>query len=243
MFALYIIFFIAIIYQSGREKKKNVLDTPIGFFVAAATAVELVALIISQIESHFGTPVGGGGIDSQLQNNPLLGYMSLIYAPFVEELGFRILPLGIYSFFLVLFTSARLHNYSPKDAIIAILLPGHMRRKYDLRIGGVDWTLIIATSLIFGYAHIYFGAWDWGKFIPVFITGIALAIGFLKFGAYVDIPFHWFFNGFLPVFYLDQSLLVPVGLITMWILFVGAVSIVAIAVYTRSRRGTVSSPV
>lgn len=238
MFALYIVIFITLVVQSGKDRKKNVLDTPIGYLVAVASAVELVAVIISKIENMLGTSIGGTSIDSQLQNNPLLGYMSLIYAPFVEELGFRIIPLGVYSFILTVYVSLKKNGLvNLKDSLLSIIIPGHVRRKYNIHLGGVDWILIIATSAIFGYAHIYFGAWDWGKFIPVFVTGIALAVGYLKFGVYVDIPGHWFFNGFMTLFYLDPALVVPSGLLVLWFLFVGVVSLIAIAAYVRGWRG------
>lgn len=238
MFILYLIFFSSMVYENRRERKKKLLDTPIGYFIAAATAVEVVVVIITLLEHYFGTPIGGGGIDTELKNNPLLGYMSLIYAPFVEELGFRILPLGIFSALLVLFSIRTRGEHAPesmRDTLLAIILPGHIRRKYDLPLRGADWVLIIITSIIFGYAHIFFGGWDWGKFIPVFITGIALAIGFLKFGAYVDIPFHWFFNGFLTLYNIEPSLYGATNLLVIWLLFVGVVSIISILMYARER--------
>lgn len=241
MFALYLIFFSVMTERTVKHRKDDLLDTPAGYFIIAGSAVFLIVSIIALLEEIFGTPIGGQGIDQELQNNPLLGYMSLIYAPFVEELGFRILPLGIFSFFVVLAASIR----SRKDSgitsflysLLAIVAPGYARKRYNVRMNAGDWVLIIITSIIFGYAHIYFGAWDWGKFLPVFITGIALAVGFLKFGAYVDIPLHWFFNGFLTLGYLNASFLFAGGLITFWLFFVGAVSLVAIIVYTRDRIG------
>lgn len=242
MFPLYILFFSLIGYKSARGGRNSVLDTPVGYFVGVASAVLVIVTLITFIEQAIGTQVGGQGIDQQLQQNPLLGYMSLIYAPFVEELGFRIIPLGILSSYLVYRSAviSRAKNGvesagSPTASsyLLAILIPGHVRRKYNVPMGYVDWIFVIITSVIFGYAHIFFGAWDWGKFIPVFITGLALAVAFLKFGAYVDIPFHWFFNGFLSLYFLNSSLLGVIGVLTIWIFAVGVVSIIAIIIYVR----------
>lgn len=234
MFALYLIFFSAMVYQTRKSKAKNLLDTPIGYFIAAASAIEIVVLVISLLEQFLGAPIGGSGISNQLVSNPLLGYENLIYAPFVEELGFRILPLGVFSFLLVRAHSRNAAGVSNlKDSLISILLPGHIRRKYNLPIRRADWVLIIITSVIFAFAHVYFGEWGVGKLIPVFVTGIALALGFLKFGAYVDIPFHWFFNGLLTLPYVDPSLSAATDWLLLWLLFVGVVSLVAIIVYAR----------
>lgn len=243
LFALYLVFFVSITYETRREKKRELLDTPMGYFIVASTAMLVAVTTITLVEMAMGTQIGGQGIDTSLQQNPLLGYMSLIYAPFVEELGFRILPLGIFSYFLVRSrTKLKQPATSLRDSLVAIVLPGHVRKKYGIRFGAWDWILIVITSVIFGYAHIFFGAWDWGKFLPVFITGIGLAIGFLKFGAYVDIPLHWFFNGFLTVYYLNASLTGAANFLTLWLLGVGVVSIFAITGYAMRHAGRGSEP-
>lgn len=240
MFVLYLMFFSTMTQQTFKHRNRSIIDTPIGYFVLVGASIFLVATIIGLLEQAFGTPIGGQGIDQQLQQNPLLGYMSLIYAPFVEELGFRILPLGILSFFIVLLSLLRNREVSSLTAIgysfLAILAPGNVRKKYNLSLGAADWTVIVITSIIFGYAHIFFGAWDWGKFLPVFVTGLGLAIGFMKFGAYVDIPFHWLFNGFLSLYYLNGSFTNATVFLTLWILIMGIVGIVYIVTYVRNYR-------
>lgn len=244
LFAMYAVIFGTMIYDNATTRKKDILDTPVGFLIAGASAVLLIVSIITQIETSSGTPIGGGGIDSQLQNNPLLGYMGLIYAPFVEELGFRIIPLGLYSLLLINSFHSEKYGRPPiGDALLAFIIPGKIRDKYNIKWNWLDWLLIVVTSIIFGYAHIFFGAWDWGKFIPVFITGIALAMAFMKFGAYVDIPFHWFFNGVFTVIYLDVGLTDFANLFGLWIFFVGAVSIIAILFYIRKWRRVSASSV
>jgi hypothetical protein len=228
MFAFYLIFFVTMIYRSTTSREKYALDTPVGYYAATSSAFLLLVTIITLIEGAFNTPVGGGGLEQGFQTQPFQTYFSVIYAPFAEEIGFRIIPLGLFSFFLVLNRSRNL-----RDSLVSIVLPGIMRKKYKMRFTKVEWALVLITSAIFGYAHIFFGAWDWGKFLPTFVTGIILAVGFLKFGIYVDIPMHWFFNGFLTLYVLQQSLLFASGLALMWIYFAGVVGLVFIALYIR----------
>ncbi len=236
LFILYGLIFASMIRENGAKKGRDVLDTPIGYLVTVGSAIFLVVYIITVIETSTNTPIGGGGITSQLKSNPVLGYLGLIYAPFVEELGFRILPLGLFCFLLVRAHRSNEYGAPPlSDALLAIVIPGKIREKWNISWGWLDWVLIFATSALFGYAHIFFGAWDWGKFIPVFITGIGLAVGFLKFGAYVDIPFHWIFNGIFTIIYLEPSLTLFAGLFGLWVEFVGVVGIIAVIVYLQRR--------
>lgn len=229
MFAIYLILFSYMMYSSSKGKEKHILDTPTGYYAATSSAMLLLITIITLIETFLNTPIGGSGVDQGFQQAPFQTYFQVIYAPFAEEIGFRIIPLGILTFFLVYMKS-----YNFKDSLISIAIPGIIRKKYNMHFTAYDWTLIIITSAIFGYAHIYFGAWDWGKFVPTFITGIVLAIGFLKFGLYVDIPMHWFFNGFLTLYVLEPSLLIASGVAILWIYFAGIVGLIFIILYARS---------
>ncbi len=236
LFALYAVLFGAMVYDTHKHAGKDPLDAPVGYLVMVGTAVLLIVALVTNYETSSGTPVGGGGVTSLLQTNPLLGYTNLIYAPFVEELGFRIIPIGLYCFFLVVtFRSQTLGRPSMGDALLSFIIPGRIREKYGIKWFWADWVMILATSIIFGYAHIFFGAWDWGKFIPVFITGLGLGVAFLKFGAYVDIPFHWFFNGVFTVIYLDSGLTGMANDFSYWVFFVGVIGIVAIIAYLRRR--------
>ena len=59
-------------------------------------------------------------------------------------------------------------------------------------IGPSSVFLIIFSSLIFSYAHVF--GWDFYKILPVFVTGIALGWLFLKKGIYASIILHFSFN-------------------------------------------------
>ncbi|MBU4189463.1 MAG: CPBP family intramembrane metalloprotease, partial [Candidatus Thermoplasmatota archaeon] len=72
-----------------------------------------------------------------------------------------------------------------------LLIDVFRRRKIKIRkyfLGGnfdinpVSLFLIIFSSLIFSYAHVF--GWDFYKILPVFVTGIALGYLFLKKGVY-----------------------------------------------------------
>lgn len=224
MVALYSIFFFFIIKSSLKPRAK-LLDTPAGFFAVVVPALYLTVLLVTIFEESSGIGIGGSSVSSELTDAPFLAYNSLIYAPFVEEIGFRIIPLGLFSFILVY-----LRSRSVRDSLYSFISPGRMRKKHGIKMGWIDWTLIIATSLVWGYAHVYFGAWDVGKIATVAITGIVLAIGYIKFGVYVNIPIHWFFNGTTTLYIVYPSSYTLVIGYVLWVLLAGIVGIVLLLI-------------
>ena len=194
MVALYFIFFI-IMMRSSIQNKSRSFDNPAVYFALVSSAVLIIELIATIAEEKLGIGIGGGSIDTSIVTNPFLTYVSLIYAPFAEEVGFRIIPIGLFVFFMIYRRSGNI-----KDSLYGILAPGRMLRKNDISIKTWPFiVMVLATSAVWGYAHVYYGAWDPGKIIPVFIAGIAIAFGYLKFGVYMDILMHWFYNGTLTL--------------------------------------------
>lgn len=225
MMALYITFFYFMIAGSS-SRPGRLIDTPAGYFVIVGPALIVITVLITLIEQSFGIGIGGSSIENQLLASPYLGYNSLIYAPFAEEIGFRVIPLGIFTFVTVYAKSRNL-----KDSLYSIVAPGRMRNKYELKIGWMGIVLILATSILWGYAHVYYGAWDAGKMITVAITGIALAVGYLKFGVYVDIPIHWLNNGPLTLAVIFPISLLAVSLFTIWLFIAGTAGIIILFIY------------
>ncbi|EQD48324.1 CAAX amino terminal protease family, partial [mine drainage metagenome] len=116
---------------------------------------------------------------------------------------------------------------SPLKAFFVYLAaPGYYRSRYGGRIRGIDLVLIIFTSAIFAYAHIYYGAWSWGKLLPIFVDGLILAVGYLKFGIYVDIPLHWFINDFAGLELVDPATLALLVFVLIWCLVASVVGMI-----------------
>lgn len=244
MLALYVFFFVYIIYASSRQGNFKSLDSPIGYFVFISCASLLLSVLIILLENGLGIQIGGTGIETAAEQNPLLTYTSLIYAPFVEEIGFRIIPLGILSAVLVGLKIRSQDHDAPvlSDCVKAIVNPGSVRKKHGIKFTRIDWILIIVTSVIFAYAHIYFGGWDWGKFAQTFVFGMFVAVGFLKFGAYVDIPMHWVANGISGLVLLDSNTQVVIGAFLLWLLAIGVVGVALMIIYASDRSETRASP-
>lgn len=228
MFSLYSFFFIIMIVKSRKMHDFGSPKSPVAFFIFFSSISLLLTSIIIFSENGLGIQIGGSALNTYAEQHPLIGYSSLIYAPFVEEFGFRILPLGLFSAVWLSVKKGKIGKRADlKDILMAVFVPGPIREKYGIKLGKIDWLLIFATSVLFAYAHIFFGNWDWGKFAETFVFGVFAAYGFLKFGAYMDIPMHWFTNGLFGLFILDSSLEPYLVFFTIWItLFVGVAGII-----------------
>ena len=229
MVILYVVFFAVILVTSFLKKQDRALDRNSALFYGAMTTFGLfLSLVVIAVERHFGIPIGGGSVVNSSEK--YLSYISLIYAPFVEELGFRIIPLGIYAMVLV-----SLYRPFKKDVLLSFLAPGYVRRKYGLKLGWVGYSLIIITSAAFGYAHVLFGAWDWGKFLQAALIGVILAFGYLEFGVFVDIPMHWFYNGVLTLNYIAPGTSPFIDFASFWFIFSGIIATVFLILFLVNR--------
>jgi len=104
---------------------------------------------------------------------------SLSNAPVHEEIVSRIMLIGIPLLLIDVFRRRKIK-------IKKYFLGG------DFDVDPVSLFLIIFSSLIFSYAHVF--GWDFYKLIPVFVTGLALGYLFLKKGVYACIILHFSFN-------------------------------------------------
>jgi hypothetical protein len=94
-----------------------------------------------------------------------------------------------------------------------------------------EWILLFLTSSFFGIAHVISGGTDWGigKAVTAAISGLALGLIFLSYGAYAAILLHWFFDFYFETFSVGADVFggaiasLPV-LVSLATLIVGAVS-------------------
>lgn len=219
MMVLYSIFFGAMLYLAYTRPSRRIVDNPVFFYGGIASLSYFLAILITVIEMAMGVQIGGSSIETGIKNYPYLTFIQLIYAPFAEEFGFRILPLGLLSTFIVL--RARGLGTTRKDAAMAFLIPGIIRGKYGLKLTKWDYILVTATSILFGLAHFLSGAWDPGKIISAAMVGFFLAFSFLKFGVFMDIPMHWFYNGFSSLYVIYPPVTFPWYFSVLWIMLSG----------------------
>ena len=217
-----------------------------------SSALLIVVVIATSLLDQIGLPSG-------VPCNPLpsciatpKAFALLAYFPLSEEIAFRITPLGLIvglrSLSATLGTndnSARMQRLrvialsflSPESAKTRVGLPT-VERNGLRKVHWIEWILVIATSVAFGLAHVLSPgtSWDPGKAVTAGISGFALAIVFLTYGAYAAILLHWFFDFYLETFEVGANVFgAPVatlgGVVTLTIFLVGVLSILVAIVW------------
>ena len=239
---LYFIMFALVIYLGHGNRSKRMLENPVSFIGMTIPFLYVVSVAILLLENIAGVQVG-----NPISTSSQIDYLGLIYAPFVEEIGFRIIPLGILVLAEALFVldtgrfGENLGEFGTGSLLIgSFLYPGKLRRRLGIRMGRAEWAGIILTAALFGYAHYYFGEWDIGKISQAALVGVLLAIGFLEFGPFVDILMHWFFNGYFTfVEYLHGFAPVALADVNLvWLFLAGIASLVYFGRWIMSRGKT-----
>jgi CAAX prenyl protease-like protein len=172
-----------------------------------ASALLIISLLLSLVQDIFGVATGSLGT-----TDPTVLFPSLALAPIAEEIGFRISVLGLVAAILV---AVKFGNNVAHGAKImssrqlatffsAFISPGYAKERVGLpsiRTSGLkgisisEWIFLFLTSIVFGAYHVFGGAgWGPGKFLTAALTGFALGIVYLAYGAYADILLHWFFD-------------------------------------------------
>ncbi len=219
------------------------------FTMPVITSMLFIGLVaLASFQESQGIQTGSPNISDRY-----IFFFDVAYAPVVEELGFRIIPLGTFLILrTLLFSRTRFGNLTGGQIVVtlllAFLLPDRYRRNLGLStveksgfrksLHASDWAIILLTAFSFGLAH-YFGGigWDVGKISLTFISGLVFGPLFMLYGAPATILAHWMFNFYLTSYALAPSsfILLPVLsiLITGSVGWVGAFAKAVIALRRR----------
>jgi hypothetical protein len=188
----------------GKLFDNNLFTMPI---ISSMLLISFIVIGFFQ-ENVAGVPTG----EIPMDPNPFLTFLRVTYAPFVEELSFRVSSIG---FFLILYLFvvgrrqlARLSTGQVlKLMILTPLYPDKAKRwlgvktvsDYGIRaISIYEWIMIIITSVVFGVVHyLYGGGWGPGKITTAALDGFIFGLTYLMYGAQAPILLHWFFNYYL----------------------------------------------
>ncbi len=180
------------------------------------TSMLLVAtMVLNYLQTLGGVPTG-----SFPSSDPFLGFLIVSQAPLVEEIIFRVIPIGAFLVTYVFIAGKRMRpNFSwsqrLKTCVLSVFQPEKGKKiiglktigKYGL-FGGViwaEWLMVFLTASLFGVAHHYFGDWGPGKISQAAMSGAVFALAYLYYGFQAPILLHWYFNYYFTVFDLSSS--------------------------------------
>lgn len=211
-----------------------------------SSALLIVVVIITILLNATGVPSGSlcdPKINAQCPSQAEL-FAGLAYAPISEELAFRILtPLSVVVLIRTIWkytTAEQGISISTLVSLVgaSILSPEHAKSKAGLgtfsrdgwrSVHWAEWIFIFFSSILFGLAHIESGGgtnWAAGKAVTAAISGLALGVSYLAYGAYGAILLHWFFDFYVEVLTLGfPPLAGPVSLFVNLIVLIGLLAI------------------
>ena len=172
----------------------RISDNGILIATVAFTSVTLLTSLIERVQSTVG--VGSGALP---ETDPMQTFVGIALAPFTEEIGFRVSTIGLVAVTVLLgranFAYALKALWHPEKYLG---IPSPRRNAILTMIYGVA----IISGLMFGLAHILFGAgWQVGKFTTSSVAGIALGFVYIKAGLPAAVLMHWSFNYYRSSYY------------------------------------------
>jgi hypothetical protein len=188
------------------------------FAMPLLNSMTLIAVVaINSLQEAGGIPTG----TSPLPGKPFLDFFELSYAVVVEEVGFRLIPIGVFLIIYLLVANKKVATFSLRQKrkffFTAILVPDRAKKmigaksvdEYGVR-GGIslgEWSMVIFTSIIFGLAHFNPRvSWEIGKITPAVVAGLVIGLSYLVYGAQAPIIMHWFFNAYTNSYSLLSEL-------------------------------------
>jgi hypothetical protein len=172
----------------------------------------LGVMIIQSIQETGGIPTG----TAPSQGDLFLVLFDRSYASVIEEIGFRLIPIGVFLVFMFMMKK-RVGEFSLKQKIklffAALLFPDTAKGMVDAKTveehgitGGIslgEWGVVVFTAVIFGLAHYNPGvSWEIGKISSAAFTGLVLGLVYLVYGIQASIIMHWFFNVYSTTYVL-----------------------------------------
>jgi hypothetical protein len=188
------------------------------FTMPIINSMTLIAIIALQsFQEVGGIPTGMPALPGE----PFLDFFELSYATVIEEIGFRIIPIGAFLLFTFFWTKNKISTFSFRQKlkllVLTPLFPDRAKKMVDAKTvdengikGGIslgEWGMVLFTSIIFGLAHFLLsGGWEIGKITSATLAGLVLGLSYLIYGAQASIIIHWFFNAYMETYFLFSGI-------------------------------------
>ena len=179
--------------RSAVQAIREAFRTGVGALTSSPLVVILVAIgflwfslnTIADISSVAAGPVGNPFTNI----DPLLEFGSLTMAPLREELGFRLVLIGLVAFILCMGKPVR-------QALKALWRPSVAYE--GALVGGatsvIIWLAVVASAATFGVCHVNCGGsggYNWSYLPAATWGGLVLGYLYVKYGLHVAILTHW----------------------------------------------------
>ena len=162
------------------QLQDNYIITVIKWF----SILVVVSGIIISVQEFFGISV-----EKTEAPNQLIQFFQVLLAPLIEEIGFRVILVGLPLFALYSYKS------SLRLFVKSLWRPSHHLHITDLK---KPLLIIVIVGIFFGVSHIITGdAWNTGKFVQATASGLIIGWVYFKYGLAPAILIHWAANYFI----------------------------------------------
>lgn len=175
------------------EGWQNIKDNALLSMISWFSILIVFSVIIDFIQHSFGI-----NIEPPKSQNSLIQFFQVTASPLSEEIGFRILLIGVPLF--VMFS----HKASLKHFFKSLWNPS---KNLEITNYKKAIALILTVAIFFGAAHIISGSpWSTGKFTQAAVAGIIIGWVYFRYGFAPAILIHWATNYFIfsYVFFISE---------------------------------------
>jgi hypothetical protein len=216
--------------RAAREGLSGIFSNSMFATLAIFTVVFWGQYVLQVLQSAGG--VSTGGLPPE---DPLLTLLSFTIAPFREELGFRVIPIGVVAL-LILLARGRI-----KDGLMALWHPRRYLMKNDTplqykRHQVIMYALIAISAFLFGLAHVVFGGgWGIGKISEAAGAGLAFGVLYYQYGLPSAVLIHWAFDYMYGVYLFSGALSALGNWFILYTILVAILSTIALFVMLSQR--------
>ena len=168
--------------NSARGGFDSLTSSPFIVMMVAIGFLTFTANIIDDLTSSAGVPIGS------ISGDPLELFLGFTVSPLVEEIGFRVVLIGLVAVVLSLGKGWR-------GALGALWRPS--KAVEGVAVGGgaaiIIWIATGFSAVTFGVCHVVCGgsAWQIGKIPEATFGGVVLGYLYVRYGLHVAVITHW----------------------------------------------------
>ena len=176
--------FISVLQSMISEGKYKIQDSYIIATIKWFSILVIVSGCIISIQELIGISV-----EQPYVSNHIIQFFGISLAPIIEEIGFRVILIGLPLFMIYS------HKFSFKHLIKSLWCPSQNIQKANIK----HVLLVITISgVLFGAAHIFSDeSWSVGKLAQAIASGIIIGWVYFRYGLIPAILIHWATNYFI----------------------------------------------
>jgi hypothetical protein len=171
-------------------------------FISSTLLLSVVA--IQSIQEIYGVETGSIVFQNQFE-----GLFLLAYSPILEEVSYRITPIGLVLLISILLKMGKEGNFpSFTICVLSFLYPEKAKEKANMNniqnkglkegLYTSEWFILLFSSIFFGINHyLTGGSWGIGKITSAALAGFIFGMTYLYYGIHAPILLHWSFNYYL----------------------------------------------